>query len=71
VTAGKSSVELVRTSGDLVRSAALQLRGGVLLRAVRDDVSSGIGPSVGEPSTKTSEPAVSPPNKNVGRPLQQ
>jgi capsular polysaccharide biosynthesis protein len=71
VTAGKSSVELVRTSGDLVRSAALQLRGGVLLRAVRDDVSSGIGPSVGDASTETSAPNVSRPDKIVGGPLQQ
>ena len=43
VTAGRSSVELVRTAGDLVRAAGLRLRGAVLLRTVRDDVSSGIG----------------------------
>jgi hypothetical protein len=41
VTAGRSSVELVRTTGDLVRSAGLTLHGALLLRALRDDVSSG------------------------------
>ena len=48
VTAGASSVELVRTAGDLIRSVRLRLRGAVLLNAVRDDVSSGIGLSEGE-----------------------
>ena len=43
VTAGASSVELVRTAGDLIRSVGLRLRGAVLLHAVRDDVSSGVG----------------------------
>ena len=43
VTAGASSVELVRTAGDLIRSVGLRLRGAVLLRAVRDDMSSGMG----------------------------
>ena len=41
VTAGRSSVELVRTAGELVRSAGLRLDAAVLLRAARDDVSSG------------------------------
>jgi capsular polysaccharide biosynthesis protein len=61
VTAGKSSVELVRTAGDLVRSVGLQLRGAVLLRAVRDDMSSGIATPVAERDTDTSDPAVSRP----------
>jgi len=43
VTAGASSVELVRTAGDLIRSVGLRLRGAVLLHAVRDDISSGMG----------------------------
>jgi hypothetical protein len=42
VTAGRSSVELVRTAGDLVRSVGLHLHGAVVLRAVRDDMSSGL-----------------------------
>jgi capsular polysaccharide biosynthesis protein len=41
VTAGQSSVELVRTAADLVRSVGLELNGAVLLRSVRDDLSSG------------------------------
>jgi capsular polysaccharide biosynthesis protein len=41
VTAGRSSAELVRTAGDLVRSARLRLRGAVLLNATRDDASLG------------------------------
>jgi hypothetical protein len=66
VTAGKSSVELVRTAGDLVRSAGLHLRGSVLLRTVRDDRSSGIA-TLGEGGGETSEPAVSRPESSVGR----
>jgi len=42
VTAGRSSVELVRTAGDLVRSVGLHLHGAVVLCAVRDDMSSGL-----------------------------
>jgi len=42
VSAGASSVELVRTAGDLIRSVGLRLRGAVLLRAVRDDTSAGV-----------------------------
>jgi len=41
VTAGRSSVELVRTTGDLIRTAGLHLQGAVLLGVARDDVSSG------------------------------
>jgi capsular polysaccharide biosynthesis protein len=69
VTGGKSSAELVRTTGDLVRSVGLQLRGAVLLKAVADDMSSGITTRVGERGTETSEPAVSRPDKSVGRSL--
>jgi len=41
VTSGRSSVELVRTAGELVRVAGLELEHAVLLRAPRDDISSG------------------------------
>jgi capsular polysaccharide biosynthesis protein len=67
VTGGKSSVELVRTTGDLVRSVGLHLRGAVLLRAVRDDMSSGIAAPSGERGTETSELTVSRPDDSVGR----
>jgi capsular polysaccharide biosynthesis protein len=67
MTAGRSSVELVRTTSDLVRSVDLKLRGAVLLGAVRDDMSSGIATPVGESGTETSEPAVSRPEESVGR----
>jgi hypothetical protein len=50
VTAGRSSVQLVRTAGDLLRSTGLELEGAVLLRAVPDDLSSGLaGSSSGVP----------------------
>jgi capsular polysaccharide biosynthesis protein len=67
VTAGKSSVELVRTAGDLVRSVGLHLRGAVILGAVRDDMSSGIAMPVEEGGSETSEPADSRPESSVGR----
>jgi capsular polysaccharide biosynthesis protein len=67
VTAGKSSVELVRTAGDLVRSAGLHLRGALLLGAVRDDKSSGFATRVGDGGSETSEPSVSRPESSVGR----
>jgi len=41
VTAGQSSVELVRTTGELVRVAGLHLQHAVLLRARGDDITSG------------------------------
>lgn len=44
VTAGRSSVELVRTAGDLVRAAGLHLGCAILLGAERDDTSSGMAP---------------------------
>jgi capsular polysaccharide biosynthesis protein len=43
VTSGLSSVERVRTAGDLVRSAGLDLRFAALLHADVTDVSSGLG----------------------------
>jgi capsular polysaccharide biosynthesis protein len=46
VTAGRSSADLVRTAGDLVRAAGLHLCGAVLLRAMRGDVTSGRTPPV-------------------------
>jgi hypothetical protein len=42
VTAGHSSVELVRTAGELVRSVGLELRGALLLGAEVQDDSSGV-----------------------------
>jgi hypothetical protein len=45
VTSGLSSVERVRTAGDLVRSARLDLRFAALLRADATDVSSGLAGS--------------------------
>jgi hypothetical protein len=44
VTAGRSSVEKVRTVGEIVRSAGLDLRFAALLRTERMDESSGLGP---------------------------
>jgi len=67
VTGGKSSVELVRTAGDLVRSVGLHLRGAVLLRAVRDDVSSGIATPAEERGTGTTDLALSRPDDGYGR----
>jgi capsular polysaccharide biosynthesis protein len=64
VTSGKSSVELVRTAGDLIRSVDLRLRGAVLLKAVRDDVSSGIA---AERPAKMPEPKVSLSDSNAER----
>jgi len=66
VTAGKSSVELVRTTGDLVRSVGLRLRGAVLLRAARNDVSSGIATPAGDRSSEISAMTVSR-DDGVGR----
>jgi capsular polysaccharide biosynthesis protein len=42
VTAGRSSAEMVRTAGDLVRSAGLEMRVAALLHTERTDDSSGI-----------------------------
>jgi hypothetical protein len=42
VTAGRSSVSLVRTAADLIYSSGLQCHGAVLLHAVHDDPSSGL-----------------------------
>jgi hypothetical protein len=53
VTAGKSSAELVRTAGELIRSAGLHLRGAVLLKTVRDDVSSAQPAGTGTRQAKT------------------
>jgi len=42
VTAGRSSAERLRTSGELVRAAGVRLRFGVLLRTDRTDDSLGL-----------------------------
>jgi capsular polysaccharide biosynthesis protein len=66
VTGGKSSAELVRTAGDLVRSVGLHLRGAVLLRAVSDDVSSGIATSPEQRGTETTDLTASRPDDGFG-----
>jgi capsular polysaccharide biosynthesis protein len=45
VTASRSSVTLIRTAGDLIRSAGLRIHGVMLLRAEPDDNSSGLTPT--------------------------
>ena len=67
VTAGESSVELVRTTGDLVRSVGLKLRGAVLLRAAADDMSSGAAATDGEAAGERSAKAVAQQESSVGR----
>ncbi|HMG30823.1 MAG TPA: hypothetical protein VK585_11965 [Jiangellaceae bacterium] len=52
VTSGLSSVERVRTAGDLVRSAGLDLRFAALMHADATDVSSGLAGSVEPPARK-------------------
>jgi hypothetical protein len=54
VTSGLSSVERVRTAGDLVRSAGLDLRFAALLHADATDVSSGLADSVDSSTRKPS-----------------
>jgi hypothetical protein len=49
VTGGLSSAERVRTAGELVRWAGLDLRSAVLIRADPRDGSSGVPPATGEP----------------------
>ena len=56
VTAGRSSVELVRTAGEMVRAAGLRLQAAMLLRAARDDVSSGLTRSNEDGSIELSRP---------------
>jgi hypothetical protein len=51
VTSGLSSVERVRTAGDLIRSAGLDLRFAALLHADATDVSSGLA-GAGDSSTR-------------------
>jgi hypothetical protein len=52
VTAGQSSVELVRTAGELVRSVGLHLCGAVVLHAARDDTSSGVAARIADPANE-------------------
>jgi hypothetical protein len=66
VTAGRSSVELVRTAGDLIRSAGLRLRGALLLHAVGDDLSSGVGLSAADVEADP-DAAASAAASSVGR----
>jgi capsular polysaccharide biosynthesis protein len=70
VTAGNSSVELIRTAGDLVRAAGLRLEGAIVLRTVHDDLSSGVAPHSADPDTQASNPiSASRPEAGVGRSL--
>jgi hypothetical protein len=59
VTAGRSSVELVRTTGELVRAAGLHLQHAVLLEARGDDISSGVM-TVSEQSDAGATPTTRP-----------
>jgi capsular polysaccharide biosynthesis protein len=63
LSAGRSGVELVRTTGDLVRSTGLRLTGAVLLRAVRDDDSSG---RLESPQRAAGVPRAELPRSDVG-----
>lgn len=61
ITAGRSSVEKVRTIADLIRAAGLDLRFAVLMRAERTDDSSGAGSAevpAAVPLAKTDNPMV-------------
>ncbi|HEY6793321.1 MAG TPA: hypothetical protein VI248_01420 [Kineosporiaceae bacterium] len=58
VTAGRSGVVRLRTTGDVVRSAGLELHGVVVLRAEPDDDSSGLPPT--EPTQDMAGGAVIP-----------
>jgi hypothetical protein len=51
LTAGRSTVEKVRTVGDMIRGAGLDLRFTVLLRTERTDDSSGLLPVEASSST--------------------
>jgi capsular polysaccharide biosynthesis protein len=53
VTAGRSSVELVRTTGELVRVAGLHLQHAVLLRARSGDITSGFTTSSEQDGAET------------------
>lgn len=67
VTGGRSGVERVRTAGDLVRSAGLDFRSAVLIRAEGDDASSGMAPTAGDDGTARWRPAAEPaPGASAG-----
>ncbi|HEX2804632.1 MAG TPA: hypothetical protein VHN80_00500, partial [Kineosporiaceae bacterium] len=60
-------VERVRTAGDLVRSAGLDFRSAVLIRAEGDDASSGMAPTAGDDGTARWRPAAEPaPGASAG-----
>ena len=73
VTAGRSSVEKVRTVGDLIRAAGLDLRFAVLMHTERRDDSSGIAnverPASVEPSADHDGADDSSGTANVERPI--
>ncbi len=56
VTAGKSSVDRIRTTGDLIRAADIHLIGAVLIRTLADDASPGMrAPQAQSPTTPAIE----------------
>jgi hypothetical protein len=67
ITAGRSSVELVRTTGDLVRVAGLHLQHAVLLGARRDDISSGFATLFEQDLAETSPTSRPEPDVASGR----
>lgn len=69
VTAGRSGVELVRTTADLVRSAGLRLLGAVLLRTTRDDMSSAVEAPGAEQNAEPPDIPVPRPDKPAERSL--
>ncbi len=56
VTAGRSSVDRIRTTGDLLRAAGVHLTGAVLIRSLADDASPGVrSPQAHTPTTSAIE----------------
>jgi len=66
VTAGRSSVELVRTTGELVRAAGLHLQHAVLLGTRDDDISSGFTPLPEQDAVETSPTTRPEPDAAAG-----
>jgi len=67
ITAARSSAELVRTTGELVRVAGLQLQHAVLLRARSDDITSGYSSPSEQDDAETSPSTRPEPDTGSGR----
>jgi hypothetical protein len=69
VTAGRSSVEKIRTIADSIRAAGLDLRFAVLLHTERTDDSSGLGPveSYAPVQLRDDQGQVEPPGRTEAR----